>query len=456
MANRSGMGTGLAIMIGLLLMTTVTFFVTTVIFAAEARKQQGITEEAQQNLEQALGSAGRDSNWDRYSQAAGRQGVVPYLTAELSEVMRAAGGTSRDTSETLKEKIATENGGTPIAALALIKEQQATINDKENQLAAAERAKTGAENARETALDRVREIENNFRETRQAMQGEIDALSAELEGYRIDVADTRDDIETKLADRGAAYDASVAEFQEENQELRDELAQRDDQIRRLSGETEDDRLTAPDEASLVDARIVGINDAEGEVYINRGRADRVVLGMTFQIYGRGVSLLPDDEGNAPRGKAVIEVTRIEGGTAVARVLDATRGNPILPGDRCVNAVWDPNKEYRFVIFGNFDTNFDSFATPQELDDIEAIITEWGGIVEDELTGNIDFVVLGERPLLPPPPRVDDPFPVVDLYLKKQEIVNRYNELFESAGARSIPVLNQNRLYSLTGLDKRPE
>jgi len=104
-----------------------------------------------------------------------------------------------------------------------------------------------------------------------------------------------------------------------------------------------------------------------------------------------------------------------------------------------------------VVFGNFDMNGDGDATAQERNDVESLIRDWGGALEEDLSGRTDFLVLGERPKLPIQPPPDAPLAVVQNYINKQAEVERYNALFERATQASIPVLNQNRLMTLTGL-----
>ena len=48
------------------------------------------------------------------------------------------------------------------------------------------------------------------------------------------------------------------------------------------------------------------------------------------------------------------------------------------------------------------------------------------------------------------PGPDAPWEVLQEYVRLQRIVKRYDELFDRAIASSIPVLNENRLYTLLG------
>src|SRR5690606_30821755 len=79
-------------------------------------------------------------------------------------------------------------------------------------------------------------------------------------------------------------------------------------------------------------------------------------------------------------------------------------------DIIANAVYDPNKTYKFVIDGLFDIDGDGITNRYETQDLAALIEQWGGTVEDEVVGDIDFIVLGEKPTLPPPPGPGAPSP----------------------------------------------
>ena len=110
--------------------------------------------------------------------------------------------------------------------------------------------------------------------------------------------------------------------------------------------------------------------------------------------------------------------------------------------------------YNFVVFGNFDTNNDFVYTPQERSELAALVEEWGGRVESDISGETDFVVLGQRPTLPPAPKIDDPIEIVQRYRRLAQEQRKYDDLFNTASNTGIPVLNQNRFYTLTGLDSR--
>ena len=164
-----------------------------------------------------------------------------------------------------------------------------------------------------------------------------------------------------------------------------------------------------DEAALVDGTVIGANGSDRQAFISIGDKQKVVLGMTFSVYSDKTQIRPDADGNYPRGKATLEVINVGESSSTCRITSEARGNPVVKGDVIANPIYDPNKTYKFVVFGNFDANRDGTATALERREINAMIESWGGKVVDDLTGDVDFLVLGERPILPPRPSAESPF-----------------------------------------------
>ena len=78
----------------------------------------------------------------------------------------------------------------------------------------------------------------------------------------------------------------------------------------------------------------------------------------------------------------------------------------------------------------------------------ALIRDWGGQVSDELTGAVDFLVLGSRPVLPPEPAGTAPLEIQREFIRLRQKVERYDDMFDKAVKTSIPILNLNRLETL--------
>ena len=105
-------------------------------------------------------------------------------------------------------------------------------------------------------------------------------------------------------------------------------------------------------------------------------------------------------------------------------------------------------------YGQFDVDANGTPTHNEADYIRSRIIEWGGeVVEgDQLTGDLDFLVLGDVPeyvfteLISKNATEQE----INAMVRKREAYERYEELFQQAINAQIPVLNWNRFRLLTG------
>ena len=70
------------------------------------------------------------------------------------------------------------------------------------------------------------------------------------------------------------------------------------------------------------------------------------------------------------------------------------------------------------------------------------------------SGDTDYLVLGEQPIRPLLPNANASQAQLDTYLKQRGAFDRYDELFEQATAASIPELNANRFFLLSGQTDR--
>jgi hypothetical protein len=210
-------------------------------------------------------------------------------------------------------------------------------------------------------------------------------------------------------------------------------------------------MSSADPATLVDGLVL---DAVGtdRVFIDRGSNDRIVLGMSFEIYDDATQLRVNKDGKLPRGKASIEIIKVGKTTSTAKVTQATPGRPIVRDNIIVNAIYDPDYRYKFMVHGVFDADGDSL--PEHNNSfIKDRIVSWGGVVvEDQVTlpGDLDFLVLGIQPEEPMPLPRNAAETMVDDYVRKKEAFLDYTSLLEQAQNVQVPVLNANRLDILTG------
>ena len=117
-----------------------------------------------------------------------------------------------------------------------------------------------------------------------------------------------------------------------------------------------------------------------------------------------------------------------------------------------NAVFDPKYRFKFLVHGRFDADGNGIATLDESDFVRSRIIEWGGeVVEgDQLTGDLDFLVLGQEPPIPAPLPANASEERTESFLRARDAYERYQALLRRALDAQIPVLNLNRFRILTG------
>jgi uncharacterized coiled-coil protein SlyX len=454
MASRTSASTGMLVGLSVFALLSLVFFVLTVVFLARSQRLDNDLVTARNDLAAAVRPDEKDDRWEeikRQASAAGGKGAVRYLDSGLSDTMRLVTGNRKDSPETFAKKMTEAFGESSAPLMTVLSEKDKQIADLNAQLAAAQAERTSAQDDLKAASDRLGRVQEENRSTVNALNAEIGGYKAELDRYRTGVETTQASMEERVESIRAETDKSTGELQGKVDTLSQELLVKQEQLDKALGKANTERLKPGEESALVDARVVATNAAAKQVYVGVGRKQNAVLGMTFEVYSVGTAITPDAEGNYPPGKASLEVVRVDENSSLARITREVRGQPVIQGDAVANAIYDPNKRYTFTVFGSFDTNNDEIATPQEAAEIEAMIKSWGGKLSEGITGDTDFLVLGSRPILPPEPKREDPIELIQRYLKLQQVVQKYDELFETAKRTSIPILNQNRLMTLTGM-----
>lgn len=456
MAARTGASVGVAVTITILGVLSLGLFVLSMVFYGNAsRAQQELTqvkaeseefirdgERPRENVRRALTQAGDE-----------RKSVVDYLLVQMRESMTlAAGPDSADlTASGLRDQIVTLGGGEGDSLAGMIRDRDTQIADLTTRLEEAEADRQAALDRASSETERVAEIETDFAIANDAMSEDVGTMRGDLQGVWQRVADLETEMNDRVSRIQGDADALRARDRATIAEQRSELTVLKTQLARLRGDVSDDRVRPLAEESLVDAQVRSVDPVAREVVLSIGRGEKVILGMTFAIYNTATDIRPDAAtGVYPLGKAVVEVIRVNEGFSTARIIEEARGNPIIKGDVAANAVYDPDKTYRFLVFGNFDINGDGIATPLEGEDLKALIKRWGGDLATEVTGDLDFIVLGDKAVLGPEPPTGSPVEVVEEYLRRKRVNEQYDQLFDTALTTAIPVLNENRLRTLIG------
>jgi len=193
----------------------------------------------------------------------------------------------------------------------------------------------------------------------------------------------------------------------------------------------------------VDGRIVSVAQQEQVAYGDLGKDDGVLLGMTFSIFG------PNELGKTePTPKAECRIVKIMDNACELRIYEIQGDNPVVAGDVLHNPVYDRQRRMRFVLVGKMDTDGDGFDDSEEL---KALIQEFGGRIDPELTVQSDFLVVGEEPPVPAPPAPDASPQEIQEYEQSRRKFITYTEAKARAENFSIPILNLNRFLGLVGI-----
>lgn len=454
MAARTSAGVGVGVTVTILGVLSLALFILTIVYLSRSQRAEADLAKAREESEVFVKSseAQRD-DVRRLVDAAKRErkSVIAYLSESMRTAAQRITGSSTDSFDQIIAKVDAVEGAKGSSLLAVLRDRDNTIQRKTAEAEQADKDRQTALANLSSESDRVQRLQQGHQQTIAALNGDINTYKAEVDNYRGSVNDAKRDMDERVGRIQQRADGERGLLSQQIDELKRQNLINTETIAKLRNTNKDALLKPHDEAALVDGFVVGVNPAENEVFIGIGEQEKVVLGMTFAVYTDAKAVRPDpNTGEYPRGKATLEVINVGRDSSTCRLTTEVRGNPIVKGDVIANAVYDPRKVYKFVVFGNFDADGDGRSSELEGSQIKAAIAAWGGQTADDLIGDVDFLVLGSKPGLPPPPPSTAPIEVVLEYQRLAEKVARYDDLLKQAGATSVPVLNQNRLYTLTG------
>jgi hypothetical protein len=314
------------------------------------------------------------------------------------------------------------------------------------------------------ATDRVAQLEGEVDKLIEGNAAEKDNLDSRAQEISQQLADVEEDrtryrrerdeqvaaLERRNEDHRRQADADLTEERQRSAELDGrvvELQQRTQALQeKFSG-----LMIGPQElgtARQPDGRILTAVPGDDVVYIDRGRNDRLVLGMMFAVYSADDGIPADG-----RAKAQIEVVSIDDEAAECKIVAVAPNELILEGDLVANPIYEPNRAVGFLVVGVFDLNHDGVPDADGVATIESLVTEWGGTISAELTALTDFVVLGGAPRRPRP--LSDGSPEqTDQHDMMQQVYDRYVETIEAARTLAVPILNQEVFLNFLGYTRR--
>jgi len=348
----------------------------------------------------------------------------------------------------------------------------------------------------------------------ESARGRIESLQQQQEKWSQQLAQARQQLESRYqtqqqqADQVQQRLASMEDsLTQQVQQTRQQLQQRIDQLQQQKSQLENENeelqqridtlLAKPGmeavgkDIAIPDGRITGVLENQKKAYINLGRADHLRLGMTFEVFsedtlveveseqlgararqtdeqeeetviavGRQAAMIggeqEDDQQDREeiRGKATVEVINIDEGRALVRVMRQARGTTLKSGDVPVNVPYSARQPVVFHVHGQFDLDGDGQADDGDRERLKSIIRGWGGRIADELTYQVDFLVLGQPPSVP---EQGGGQPANQQAAQEQqaarEAYETYQTLLSDARELSIPVMNQTRFLALVGYYK---
>ncbi len=460
MAVRSGAGTGVIVSLVVFVLTTVFLLILSLVFYAGKTDALGAEARAKDDLKDYVRPQYRNSDQAKtVEQAASAEGksVVAYLNDRQRDLLGYVNGDASIDPAQLRAQLI--RAGVPEEGVVrhVLEQQNRDLQSSRREIDGlkdqlADREEELAE--KQAQIDRMKDDHRNERE---AVGREINAYREAAEQYRAELQDVIAQINQSGERLEADYEGRIGDLESELDASNQELVLLRSRVDEFQTILSRDRIRAKDPSLLVDGTIIDADPANHQVFIDRGRRDRIVLGMTFEIYDDSGSIRVNPRsGLLPRGKASIEVVKVDETTSTGKITRAVPGRPVVRNNVIANAIYDPKYKFRFLVHGKFDVDRDGRPSEAEAEFLRSVIIDWGGEVVhgNELPGDLDFLVLGVMPPLPNPLRPDATDAQTRIYVSRRSARLRYEELFRRASEAQIPVLNANRFFVLLGRTDR--
>ena len=300
--------------------------------------------------------------------------------------------------------------------------------------------------AQESAL--TAEVQHE-RDRRIAMETVLAEQAAEMAALKTAQQAERTNL-TRQRDEDREQFASIRrELERDNNVLTTDLAHERDKVREREEELDDlkRRYVALRQPQLAegqkiypDGSITRVVD-EKTCYISLGSGNGVLEDWIFSVYSRG---------DAEAAKAQIIVKQVFEETSECVVAREDRKDPIAEGDIIASIAFDENRQYTFLVKGQFDIQGGGEATDEGRDQVIALIRQFGGKVVDDVDIDVDFVVLGPEPAIPAEPDKDMPATMRDIYEARLRQRDEYLKVKQEAIHLRLRILNTNRFLERIG------
>lgn len=321
-----------------------------------------------------------------------------------------------------------------------------------------------AENAQLETQKQLNDLQAKFEdankthfEASQTLLAEKDKLLQQVEDRKQQYNEDSALLEKTTSERVKDLRDQLQQIRDQMKALNDELLEKQAELKIAQGDlkSEKEKLSkiepGPDREVLAynpDGKIILIDDQAKVVHLDIGVDDHVYQGLTFTVYDRGASIPADG-----KGKAEIEVFDVAKTFSAARIIKSELKRPILQGDIVANLIWDADRTNVFVIAGDFDLDNNGQIDGDGPAKIKKLVEKWGGRVDDAISIDTNYLVLGEQPQVLQKPTTEEleinPS-AMQTYNASLARLSRYNDLRDQAQTLWIPVFTYDRFLYFIG------
>lgn len=291
----------------------------------------------------------------------GGQDATPSSLDAISKAVESATNTapSAKGAKTLESAI---NGLTTDynAAVAQNRDLSQQLDQLRNDLAARQREFATALGEKDTTVAGLR---TELEDTRNSSNTQVVDLERQRDALREQVRDGETQLSTlrtQMQESGHTKDTENQRLQQTNNILSEKLN------------------TVQKQSSQPDGSVLSVSGELGRVWLDRGRLDRIRVGMQFEVRNRTTG----------HGKGTIRVAALEDRRAQAEIVAQTdRFDPITVDDPVYNELYDPGRTPVAVLLGN---GFGKMSNDQ----MKNMLTQVGIRVEPNVTVESDYLILG--------------------------------------------------------------
>ena len=433
-----------------------------VVFGSKVPAANDAQKKAEADLQRFVSSAEQvNPEITAYDRPDSGKSIVGNMLDEISALKTRVVGRPNDSLETIIQDI--QNAGIQSNLMQEVSDLNTEIQSNETTIKTLEEDVRSADARADAAAANAQALKTEFAQAQQKQQADYEKLKENYTTAENEHANSIRALENRLASL--------------TQQSTDTINQQKGRILSLEGEVselkrllEDCRGTgtqiaedAVDPRRLPDGAILSVIPEHGLVYIDRGRTDSLVLGVTFEVYSRKTGVVENADGEWT-GKATLEVINVKEDFSIARIVRKDPLSEVFEGDVISNVVWDPYYPFTFFVFGKFDIDRTGQESIGDRRRVISMIEQWNGkVVKDAnedpdrtLSYDVDFVLLGIPPEEPEPLAegvIHRPEVLIE-HERKQKEFEQYQDVIAEAKALTIPILNQNRFLELIGYHRR--